>query len=352
MALLIRKIRTLYPDEFLLMVSAGDFSASGQALPVSAAERAAVCRENGVDLVLSLPTASVLGGFGKKDFASTALVQRLHSADILILPCHPLKGQDAASCEKILRACSMIVFRERPDYRRCLADYLKNKMPFRQAQIRAVCDCVPEAAELLAFPENRHALRILDAMLQLYYMAAVEFLPVTDQELQSADAGGAGNSSSSQAARQDLFDKNAADALKELISSCTPADLLDISGSSEQMIKALYDKADVIRSENSFRRIIELVCPADTHPDTLRLFLMKVVLGIRHSSMQICSLHIYVPYCHVLAWNPEKQAALDETEKTSWVPFVTTGGLDQIESEKRRLLEADEKAAQLFAFAG
>ena len=74
-------IREKYPSDTLVMISAGDFRSDGIAFGVRARDRAGYQMEAGADVILSLPAASVLGGFGKKNFASAALIQRLHAVD-------------------------------------------------------------------------------------------------------------------------------------------------------------------------------------------------------------------------------------------------------------------------------
>ena len=67
---IIKKVRKLYQDDYFIVVSSGDFSSGGELLTPSCKERSDTYVKNGADMVLSLPTASVLGGYGKKEFAA------------------------------------------------------------------------------------------------------------------------------------------------------------------------------------------------------------------------------------------------------------------------------------------
>ena len=82
---ILESIRQLYSNESIIMVCAGDFSACGTLLEPSGRERAAGFVKAGADLVLSLPAASVLGGYGKKEFAGAALIQRLRVNEQLVI---------------------------------------------------------------------------------------------------------------------------------------------------------------------------------------------------------------------------------------------------------------------------
>ena len=369
---IIERIRAQRSEDTLVVISAGDFTADGLPVIPASSFRADAYMEAGADLILSLPAASVLGGFGKKDFASIALVQRLHAADALIFPCIPLPGQSLSECERVLRSCSMLIFRERPDYRQKFKENLKNGMRFMDAQKDAVCTCLPETAELLCSSENRFAISLMDAMLQLYYLVNIEFMDVSALLIETADSAiddlhrqAEGHSvrdlhhQPEVPAARDLHHQpeipaaraEAAplvESIKALLQKYTAEELLNISGSDARVIAALFDHADDIRSAGSFSQVTELLRPFAPSADSLRLFLLKAVLGIRHSSMQICGLHVYSPYCHVLGENPEEQEAIKRIKASSWVPFVKEGFCDlNLDDSFRSLMKADQKADQL-----
>ena len=301
----------------------------------SGRERAAHYVSSGADLVLSLPVAAALGGFGKKEFANAALVQRLRSSERLVIPCVPVHGQTPEDCKKQLRSCAMLMFREEGDYRRKLTGKLNEGMAFRDAQFKTVCDCFPQAQELLSFQENRNALWLLDSMLQLYYMPKTEFISVSDTGSDTPDR-----------MENDRLDRIIASKTAQLLSECSEEDLIDISGSTTQIVADLFEKKESIQASASVQQIIQLLAPAS--PDRVRLFLLKAVLRIRKIYMQICGLHEYVPYCHAAAADPAKAGLIEQLSEGSWVPFVGEDGAPQkVADDYYYLLEADKKAEDL-----
>ena len=329
---ILEKIRVLYRDAFIVLISAGDFSSCGKLLTPSCKERSGKYAEKGADLVLSLPVASVLGGYGKKEFAGAALMQRVRIQEYLVIPCTPGSEQTLNDCENFLRACAMLMFRAEPDYRHILTENLNNNLPFRDAQLRAVCDCIPEARELLSHPENRQALWLLDAMLQLYYMPDIEFITVPEL-----------NPVEKEQQSYDHFDRIAAEILTDLITNSSFETLIDISGSTPAMAAALFENKENIKTTRSFEQITRYLLPESA--DNTRLFLLKAILGIRKIYMQICSLHVYVPYCYVSASGHDNPGLLLQLRETSWVPLIIDTAPDQkIKKEYSYLLQADKKA--------
>ncbi|MBQ9031384.1 MAG: nucleotidyltransferase family protein [Parasporobacterium sp.] len=369
----LQQIRTCYREELLVMVGAGEFSACGTPLTPGCRDRAGEYVKAGADLVLTLPAAGILGGYGKKEFAGAALVQRLRTNEQLIIPCEPGPGQSPADCGKELRSIAMLIFREGNGYRGRLKEAFAEGKSFRDAQYSAVCDCMPEAREILSRQINRHALWLLDSMLQLYYMPRREFIAVQGQEPGGKDAGFSGKSSGSSGKSSgssgegsekqresertaDLQQKAAFEqrlALKtaELLAEGSMDRLIDISGSTTQMAEALFENQERIRSADSLTRIAEMLRPAPV--DRVRLFLLKAILGIRKIHMQICGLHEFVPYARVCAENPEKADLLKQLEERSWVPFVREKEPYPEEAGNYGyLLEADRRAGELAAGPG
>lgn len=331
---IIRDLRQQYPEDLIVMISAGDFSSCGIFLFPSSRERSRLYVDAGADLVLSLPAASVLGGFGVKEFAAAALAHNLRISDLqVVIPCVPAPGQAPPDCEKLLRSCSMLMFTEMSGYRDRLKGYL-HEMSFRDAQAQTVCDCIPEAEKLLSDPENRYALWLLNSMLQLYYQPKKQFLMVPGSETET-DTGSSHNP-----------ERAAAASLSDLLSAASWSTLIDISGSSAHMVTTLLERKEQIRSAETLEDITSLLSPVPK--DRARLFLLKAILGIRKIQMQICGLHTYVPYCYVLAKDPDKEPFLKHLESCSWVPWIEDPAQEQILKEKYGyLLHFDKKAETL-----
>ena len=334
-------IRNDCPEDFIILVSAGDFTAGGQLLSPSCSVRAGEYVKAGADLVLSIPVASALGGYGKKEFASAALVQNLRICDRLMIPCRPLQGQTPDECGNMLRSVAMFMLKEEGDYRSELTENMKTGMTLRQAQVRVISERIPEAKELLAFHENRSALWILDAMLQLYYMAPVTFFQApaygaSDEKI-SSDGSATGTVEAAQ------FDRIIAVRTARLLENATLQSLMDISGSTTQMVQALMDNKERIIAAESLEEILQLLRPAPS--DRVRLFLLKAILGLKKIHMQICGLHTYVPYCHVDAINPEKADLAREVQENSWVPFVKEGSqIPKAAQDYYYLIQADNES--------
>ena len=294
----ISRIRQIHPADTLVVLSAGDYHSDGKPCAISARERAKLQAEAGADLILSLPAASVLGGYGKKNFASTALIQRLHCVDRIVFPCSPLSGQAVDSCVEILKRTAMTIFRESPQYRRKLQTLLQEHMPFQEAKIKAAASCVPDAAALLAFPENRHVVLLLDAMLQLYYMADTEFLDLREimqhagistqtasvvsssVPFSLSDKRGVSASSSLPDKRRDSFEQNAARALKNLLPVTSPGWLRDIAGCTDAMVRMLCKEPDRFLDAATFSEMAGILCSASLSAETARLFLLRMILQI------------------------------------------------------------------------
>ena len=380
----ISRIRQIHPADTLVVLSAGDYHSDGNPCAISARDRAKLQSEAGTDLILSLPAASILGGYGKRNFASAALIQRLHCVDRIVFSCSPLSGQAVDSCAGILKHTAMTIFRESPKYRQELQSLLQEHMPFQKAQIQAAASCVPDAASLLADPENQYTILLLDAMLQLYYMADTEFLdlreltPQTENRIQSASAvcpsvypsltdqrgdssstsfswpDQRGDSSSALSSSPDKrrvsFEQNAAQAVKKLLPVTSPGWLRDIAGCTDAMVQMLCKEPDRFLDAATFSEMTAILCSASLSAETARLFLLRMILQITHSTMQINALHLYTPYCYVHAFNEAKQEQLDAVEKNSWVSFLREGDADILHGEQySKLLQADRKAELLCA---
>ena len=337
--MILKNIRRLYPDDQIIMISAGEFSSSGTLMTPSCKKRAEMFINAGADLILSLPVSSILGGCGKKEFAGAALAQNLRIPELLIIiPFRHASGQMPDDCEEILRSCAMLMFGEKSGYRSRLSGYI-NKMPFREAQIRTVCECIPEAEKVLFYPENRQALWMLDAMMQLYYMAKVQFIAAPEIEC-SPDLN------CSLKDHNDIFQKTAAFKIADLLETASREQLTDISGSTTQMVTALFDNKNEILNAGSFEEIVSFLAPEP--PDRARLFLLKAILGIRKIHMQICGLHTYVPYCYVCAENQDMAGSISQLNESSWVPFIGNELQKQaVDKDYCYLLQADKIAGEL-----
>jgi len=333
---ILETVRTRCPDAFIILISAGDFSSAGLLLEPSGRERAAQAVRAGADLVLSLPTASVLGGYGKKEFAGMALVQRLRTPAQIVLPCVPEPGQTPLECGEMLRSTAMLMFREMNGYRKELSLHLNENLSFRDAQKATVCSCFPQAASLLEHPQNRHALWLLDAMLQLYFMEKPEYIALPECE-----------ESSECPADADPYEQSILSGTRQMLPDASFETLIDISGSTTQLVSALLEKKDEIASARSLQEIVTLLQPAPE--DRTRLFLLKSLLGIRKIYMQICGLHVYVPYCYASAKNPEKEETFLRLKENSWVPFASDPDTEDpgISETYFYLLQADKKAQEL-----
>ncbi len=340
-------LRKKYQPEALLGISAGDFRANGLPYAESAVSRADSLCQGGADLVLSLPAASMLGGFGKKDFATVALAQRLHAAQTIALPCRPSDGQSLEQCVEILRSCAMVIFREIPVYRSAFRNNLKQSLPFHLAQLQAAAACVPEGETLLRFRENRQTIRLLDAMLQLYYMPAIEFFDIRDTGAACAESES--GSSGDWPEMRRIFEANAARTLKHFLTEQAGASLADIAGCTEEMIRALQSHDAEIRHAVSLQTVVDILVPHSPSEEAARLFLLRILLQITHSNMQINGLHLYTPYCHLLAGNPQKTDLLEAVRQSSWVPVVGKElPNESAEAQYPLLLAIDRKACCLF----
>lgn len=363
----LQEIRQRYPESFVVMIHAGFFTAAGDLIVPSCRIRSEEYRKQGADLILSLPVASSLGGYGQKEFAQAALVQRLRISERIIMPCVPSAGQSLKDCEDVLRSCAMLMLQEPGDYRSRLKGYRDQDLPFREAQVKTVCDAIPEAGALLCCPENRAALWQLFAFLQLYYMPHVEFIqapspaagPAPDSNSANEVAFDQVHEAAHEAAlemaldpssmQDDLrhFENVSAARIKELLSSCTLEKLIDISGSTEQMAKTLIQKKEEIQSLDSLQQISQLLLPGSL--ERIQLFLLRAILGVRKIDMQICGLHEYVPYCKIASENPQKSTQVRQMSEETWVPFTGAHDPDQkVRENYQYLLRIDEMADALY----
>ena len=351
-AQVLQKIRHLYPDAFIIMISAGIFSSSGCMIMPDCRECSDIYMKVGTDLILTLPVASTLGGYGQKEFASAALVQRLRVSEHIMVPCSPPEGQSLKECEESLRSYAMLMIQEKTDYRARLSEYLDNHMSFREAQIHAICDVVPGAKIVLSSSENQAALWLLVALLQLYYIAHVEFILAPEAIPAPEAVLASGQECSFTAPKNPIrFNEAAAWAIKDVLAECSPEALIDISGSTTSMVATIMQQKDYIQSVNSLEQIIELL-QSDQSLERIRLFLLKSILGIKKIYMQICGLHEYVPYSYIAARNPEKDTMIKHLVDNSWVPLVSAHEPDYTNNNTERdysyLLQIDQKAADLF----
>ena len=375
-------IRREIQPEALTVISDGDFFSNGKAVDTSAARRAGRWKEAGADLVLQLPVSSILGGYGKKDFAVAALIQKLHSVERVVMPCRPLPGQTKEECEALLRKCAMLVFREHPDYRNQMKENLRLRKSFLQSQMEAIIYCIPEAEQLLRYSENRQSVSMLDAMLQLYYMVKIDFYapgadiddnhkmedPIREEKAESTAAENKEEPTRStdiedlEISRKPLLQENteqrlaafnhhAAERFKNLLEVRPKEYLMNISGSTETFVGKMLELAEVIREKNSFQDILETVEPVFPNKDMARLFLLRALLNVRNSDMLISGLHTYVPYCLLLAEREEKPEEIKKIEEASWVPFVRVPdkGQENLSDDAIRILYAmDQRVGGLF----
>lgn len=375
----LQEVRQRYPESFVVMIHAGFFTAAGDLIVPSCRIRSEAYRKQGADLILSLPVASSLGGYGQKEFAQAALVQRLRISERIIIPCVPSAGQSLKDCEDVLRSCAMLMLQEPGDYRSRLKGYRDQNLPFREAQVKTVCDAIPEAGALLCCPENRAALWQLFAFLQLYYLPHVEFIhapspaagPAPDSDSANEVTFDQVHEAAQEAAHEathvaaheaalemsldpssmqdDLrhFENVSAAKIKEFLSSWTLEKLIDISGSTEQMAETLIQKKEEIQSLDSLQQISQLLLPGSL--ERIQLFLLRAILGVRKIDMQICGLHEYVPYCKIDAENPQKSTRVRQMSEETWVPFTGAHDPDQkVRENYQYLLRIDEMANALY----
>lgn len=348
-------IRKICRPKYLLMISDGDLEPGGTPFDLFSRDCAALGKEGDADLVLSLPYASILGGLGKRDFALAALSQRLHASDRIVLPCRPAEGQSLEDCIRILKSCAMTIFKEKPEYREALLKNMKEQMSFDEARMQAVRSCISAADETLSFPVNRQAVKLLDAMLQLYYLAKTEFLDVRElgfsgedeesgKEEPLKDRAQPGSWSSNRLG----FERKAAEKLRQILPGKTCESLRNIAGCTDQMISALAERKEEFLQAEYLQQAAELLGRDAPGEDAARLYLLRIILNITHSTMQINGLHIYTPYCYVLYEDPEKKAVTEEIRKASWVSCITDGKPDTETALKYpSLLEIDHKAEEL-----
>ena len=103
-----------------------------------------------------------------------------------------------------------------------------------------------------------------------------------------------------------------------------------------------------LRKAESLQEIAEKMADYTMNTDSARLFLLRTILMITQSNMQINALHLYVPYTYVLGMDPEKKTELGKIREASWVPFISSGETDpSVQEQYPFLLQIDQRTDKL-----
>ena len=236
-------------------------------------------------------------------------------------------------------------------------------------------------------------------MLQLYYMKDVFFMEAEPDDEENRFV----HSKVAECGSGAAFQRKAADEVCTFLNTASASEMMDIFGSTEEIVESLKYHRKEIETVEEFEQIVALIsgerdgevalisgerdgeaalisdrrdgeaalisdrrggekahfsggrdeaATSDIrrpNRDAARLYLMRAILGIRHSNMQIAGLHLYIPYCRLLAMNEEKPELINFLRDSSWVPILVEGEPVPSEAEKYTyLIRADERAKKMY----
>ena len=356
--------RRLGADTAVIAVMSGNFVQRGDFALLRKHARARAAVESGVDLVLELPlpwAVSSAEGFARgavETLAATGLVTHLAFGS---------ECGDAAALRRLAGVLNTSAWQE------SLRVQLKRGVGFAEARQRAVAQCLPEEAALLATPNNILAVEYCRQLLLLG--SPMEILTVARQGAGYHDtAPTEGHPSATllrqlarqgqreemlsrlpaamaeayireeEAGRAPVLAENAERAILGRLRAMSSEELARLDEGGEGLYRRLQE---AIREETSLEAILQRAKTRRYAYTRLRRMLLWAYLGLDPARFPA-----HPPYLRLLAANAQGRTLLARMRETAHLPVLTKpADVRQLSAQAQRLFAWEVRATDLYTLA-
>lgn len=362
--------------DWLIVLMSGNFVQRGTPAIFDARSRAEMALRGGADLVLSLPVWSATAsaeGFAR---GAVRLLRDLKLPEAVSFGLEVPEGSDAAKTLEELTEIAGLFCREPEAYRAALRAGMKEGLSFPAARCRAAAQLLPQAASLLATPNNILAVEYLKAMQTL----SAPLVPVPVKRIGSGyhDAAPAAVCSAT-AVRSQLETTGRLPAegipaavlpvYERLLSASRSGAFLTAEDFSQLLFyrleqldaEGLSAIADVspelanrlLQKKGSCFTVSELCqavkCRQLTHTHLMRAF-CHILLSLTKASQSVYEALPYVPYTQVLGCRQSALPLLGLLTEASAVPILVRSSTDpaRLSAPAAALYAAEEQANALY----
>ncbi|MTI47705.1 MAG: nucleotidyltransferase [Firmicutes bacterium] len=339
--------------DYSIAVMSGNFLQRGEPALVDKWSRARMAIDNGVDLVIELPTVYACQSAEFFAYGAISILDKLGVTDYICF------GSESGDIEK-LDLLADILYREPDDFQNILKDRLATGIPFPQARTQAITNylqnnnrlnemTVDDVSNIMSNPNNILALEYLKALKKLNSSV----IPYTIQRMGAHYNSEKiqGNLSSATAIRTELFEKKDLSCIRKTVPLPTYSILekdLKTYGSfnridnfndiliyllrslDKKMIRKIFDVDEGLENRikscsekfNNINSIIDCIKTKRYTYTRLQRIMMHLLLGLYEDSF--LHLHSKGPsYIRVLAFNKKGIEILNKAKKTSKLPIIT-----------------------------
>ncbi len=312
------------------------------------AERACAA---GMDMVLELPVSVCLSDLATKAFSSLSMLKRLYGVDDLVILCHRETG-------KKLSAITDFIFRASSEYRAELGRCLQCEEDFFAAQAQAAERFFPGAADLLSDPYNQTAVELLKARYQLYWTIKPVFLDIEELEAgrskEEADKAAKPNFKAEQKQATLFLGGRLRQLFQEMSEEEGKRRLEGTPDGGPELLECIRKKMGELKQTEDLEEMVQVLWEKTLSgkpipKNTIRAFLLRLLIGIQRGNLIICGLRANCPYTRVLGMKPDAAPVLSYLQEKSWVPLLVelSYEAEQSAQERKKLDECGQMLAAL-----
>jgi predicted nucleotidyltransferase len=379
--------------DYVIAVMSGDFVQRGAPAILNKYERARAALENGVDLVIELPTCAAISSAEGFATGAVSILGGLGVVDVLSFGAEISSDDASAKTETEMLTCAARLFAFEPSaFRELLSSYLKKGHPFASARAMAatkyLSSCIDltytneEWSRLLSTPNNILAIEYIKAILRCGYTMTT--CPISRTGAGYHDCSMDETYASATAIRRlllsgdDMADQNLSHADSEKITKHTDCNQIVNHATFDQIEKQV--PASVLRQlmhasgnhlfvqEDDFSDMLffalhehskELLAFGSPNPDfSLRVqksleqfeswtqfasllktknqthtgisrYLSHVMLGLDRAKAELAGEFCYAPYARILGFQKSAAPLLKEIREKSSIPILMHLAKDQ-----------------------
>lgn len=370
--------------DYIIAVMSGNFVQRGAPALLNKYERTKMALENGVDLVLELPTITALSsaeGFAR---GGVSILTGLGVVTDISFGCEISESSDVRYLQDV--ACLFV--QEPSGYRQLLSSYLKQGLSFPSARMRAAgeylgsksCGGSVRQAELLKNPNNILAVEYLKAICKYKYTIRPCFIPRCGGAYHDPDMNK--SFASATAIRNYLFHDHMPGSNPNRLKRVVPDSVSDtlFDAFSQNMFLQENDFSDLLYHAltDHYHNLGQFGCVNDDfiqrlqkqleHFESWSQFAMllktknrtytsisryfsHVLNGIRQEHLTQASSFRFAPYARILGFQKKAAPLLKELQNKSRIPVITSiaGQIDDLKTCQKNLLELDIRASQFYS---
>ena len=356
-------IREKTGADYVITAMAGDFLENICLAAEEKYRRAEWACAAGMDMALELPVSVCLSDLATKAFSSLSMLKRLYGVDDLVILCHRETG-------KKLSSITDFIFRASPEYRAELGRCLQREEDFFAAQAQAAERFFPGAADLLSDPYNQTAVELLKARYQLYWTIKPVFLDIEELEAGQSKEEPDKAAKPEKATKRDKAaepnfkaeQKQAAlflgGRLRQLFQGMSEEEgkrrLEGTPDGGPELLECIREKMGELKQTEDLEEMVQVLWEKTLSgkpipKNTIRAFLLQLLIGIQRGNLIICGLRANCPYTRVLGMKPDAAPVLSYLQEKSWVPLLVelSYEAEQRAQERKKLDECGQMLAAL-----